>query len=148
MPEKIKKYLKLIAYLRDVRFIGLGVFAMIGLLVAWSTLGAIQVNYELQQQIARLEEQNKIHELENSNLRLRKQYYETEQYLELTARRQFSKGAEGETLVLVPRSVALAKTVDLPDEYKEPKREDRAPKPSYQRNFEAWMRFFFRHTPV
>ena len=57
MLEKIKKYQKHInvEQLKDVRIIGLIVFGIITLLVTWSGLGAIQANYALQKQIARLE---------------------------------------------------------------------------------------------
>ncbi|CAN5674361.1 hypothetical protein BH23PAT1_BH23PAT1_1740 [soil metagenome] len=145
--EKIKKYLQhtLLPQLRDVRVVGLIVFGIIALLVTWSTLGAIQTNYELQQQVARLKEENKVQKLENTNLALRNEYYNTEQYLELTARRQFGLGAPGEKVLLVPENVALSKTVDidLGDEA-EDKPGKRPEKPGYQRNFEAWINFLFR----
>lgn len=145
MLEKSKKHIARIPFhqLRDVRVVGLIFFGVIALLVTWSTLGAIQANYELQKQIARLEEQNKVHELENANLALKNQYFETDQYLELTARRQYGKALPGEKVLLVPESVALAKTIDIKED--RPQGEKKSPqKPRYQKNFEAWMRFLFR----
>lgn len=145
--EKIKTLPKRfnIDQLKDVRVIGLVVFCVIALLVTWSGLGAIQANFVLQKQIARLEQENRVKELENTNLKLKNQYYDTEQYLELQARRQFGKAAPGETMVLVPESVALAKTMELKKDT--PEEAVSAPeKPGYQQNFEAWMDFFFRRT--
>lgn len=148
MLDKIKKLPQnqYLHELKDVRVVGLLVFGAIVLLVSWSGLRAIEINYKLQQQIARLEQQNELNELENNNLQLSNQYYNTDQYLELQARRQFSKGATGEKLLLVPRGVALAHTIDMPEaENDKPKLH--STKPAYQRNFEAWMAFFF-HRPL
>ena len=144
MFEKIKTTLKhpYVQQLKDVRVIGLIVFCIIALLVSYNGLSAIQTNYVLQKQIAQLEQENKIRELENTNLKLRNQYYTTDQYLELQARRQFGKAAPGETVVLVPRHVALSRTVDEPEAQKQA--EDQKPrKPRYQQNFESWIDFFF-----
>jgi cell division protein FtsB len=143
--EKIKKYRKhpYVDHLKDVRFIGLVVFGVIVLLVTWSSLDAIQSNYELQKQVTKLEQQNELHKLDNANLKLKNEYYNTEQYLELTARRQFGVAAPGEKVLLIPKEVALAHSTDLPkpDQQKIVEEDDR--KPWYQHNFEAWMDFLF-----
>ncbi len=133
--------------LHDVRVMGLLVFGVILLLVSWSGLQAIETNYKLQQQIARLEQQSQVTQLENNNLKLSNEYYNTEQYLELEARRQFGKAAPGEKLILVPKSVALTHTVDTP-ELTESAEKTPSLKPVYQRNFEAWMNFFFHREPA
>ena len=146
MFEKLKNKHPNIAQLKDVRVIGLLVFGIIVLLVTWSGLGAIQSNFVLQKQIARLREQNKVHELENNNLRLKNEYYNTEQYLELQARRQFSKAAPGETLILVPKGVALAHTAEIPEIKERQAAAPKPKKPTYQKNFEAWMDFFFHRS--
>jgi cell division protein FtsB len=147
MFEKIKNLPRhqFVKEFRDVRVMGLLVFGVIVLLVSWSGLQVIESNYQLQQQIARLEQQNQVQDLENNNLKLSNQYYNTDQYLELQARRQFGKGGPGEKLLLVPRNIALAHTVDLPDSTKTAKQ--KPPKPTYQRNFEAWIGFFFHRPP-
>lgn len=130
--------------MRDVRMIGLLIFAGIALLVTWSGVSVIQTNYELQQRISRLEQENELQNLENKNKQLKNQYYKTDQYLELQARKQFSKATPGETLILVPESVALAHSKDLPEEKSTEATESKPAKPAYQRNFEAWMEFIFR----
>lgn len=144
MFEKIKKlqnnpYLN---QMRDIRFTGLIVFGILALLVSWSGLNVIQTNYDLQRQVSELEQENAIMELENNNLKLSNQYYDTDQYLELSARRQFGKALPGEKLVLVPKHVALAHTLDLNSSSDQKAAKPKSTKPTYQRNFEAWMRFF------
>jgi cell division protein FtsB len=128
--------------LRDVRVLGLHVFIVIALLVTWNSVGVIQANYELQQKLSRIQQENELQKLENDTLALRNEYFETDQYLELAARKQFNKGEPGETVVLVPKEVAL-KHAAPPLEIATP--EQTAPRqPQYQQNFEAWIEFFFR----
>jgi cell division protein FtsB len=148
MFEKIQKLVKhpYAQQLKDVRVLGLLVFCVIALLVSWNGLAAIQTNFVLQKQIARLEEENKVKELENTNLRLKNAYFNTDQYLELQARKQFGKAAPGETLVLVPKHVALAKTVDIKKDTPPEQPVPRPEKPAYQDNFEDWMDFFFHRS--
>ena len=144
MLEKIKTYQDhpVAKELRDIRALGLIAFGIIVLLVSWSGVRVIETNYRLQQQIARLQEQNKLTKLENQNRQLQNEYYRTDQYLELQARKNFGKAAPGETLVLVPEHVALSRTADLnPDDTDPPQKI--ADKPFYQKNFEAWLDFFF-----
>ena len=139
----VDKYWRHLLSLRDARTMGLLLFAGVVLLVSWSGIGVIQANYDLQKQIADLERQVELKELENSNQKLRNQYYETDEYLELQARRQFNKGAPGEKLFIVPKNVALAHSVEpiIPTPQTEV---DQPAKPFYQKNFEAWMEFLFR----
>ncbi len=142
MTDKIKTYLKhpSIKALQDVRVLGLVVFAILALLVSWSTISAIQTNYELQKQISELEQENSVIQLGNTNQELRNRYYQTDAFLELAARRQFGKAAPGEKLVIVPKAVALSYTVDTPAETEQ--QEAPAQNSSAQRNFQAWMNFF------
>lgn len=125
---------------RDVRAIGLLVFLAVALMVTWSGAKVIQRNYELQKQIAQLRQENEVRELENNNLRLQNQYFNTEQYLDLKARQNFGKGLPGETLILVPREVALSYVTKPPVKPEAPSPESQ--RPAYQRNFQAWVDFF------
>ena len=131
--------------IRDVRMLGLGVFLVIVLLVSWSGVRVIETNYQLQQEIARMEEQTKLLELEAANKELENAYYKTDHYLELQARKQFGKAAPGETVLLVPENVARKYVVDLPKE-QQTKKISVLIKPIYQKNFESWMDFFFRRS--
>ena len=144
MIEKIKNshYLAYAQQLRDVRVLGLVFFGALVLLVSWSGIQVIQTNYDLQKQISQLQQQNEVQQLENNNLKLRNEYYNTDEYLELTARKQFGKAAPGETVLLVPKSVALAHTVAPPQTATKSAVVSVVHKPGYQQNFEAWMDFF------
>ena len=147
MLKKIKKYVSdpRIRQFKDVRVISLVAFGVILVLVSWSSVGAIQSNYELQKQIAKIEQQNQIKKLKNENQRLRNEYYQTDQFLELQVRRNLGKAAPGETLILVPKDVALSRTTEMPQQDK-PSQTQTPNKPTYQRNFEAWMDFFLHRT--
>ena len=133
--QKITYYLQ---RLGDVRFAGQVVFVVIVLLISWSGVKSIQANYSLQKQISALKEQNSLQKLQNDNLALQNQYYNSNQYLELEARQNFGLAAPGEQEVIVPQSVALAYTVDLPGLSKNAAKAQ----PVYQHNFHAWVDFF------
>lgn len=128
---------------KDVRFLGLLGFGFLVLLTTWSGIRIVETNYKLQQQIAQLEQRNRLTKLENENLKLANQYYDTDTYLELIAREQFNKGQPGESLVLIPKEVALARAPEniSQDQSDNAQNNDR---PGYQQNFEAWLDFFFR----
>ena len=143
MLDKIKNYQNSPQFkqLQDVRVIGLLAFAGLALLVSWSTISAIQTNYGLQKQITAIQQQNKVLELQNNNQALSNQSYNTNQFLELAVRRQFGKAAPGEKLILVPKSVALAHTIDTPNAGA--KLAVVATHTSTaQHNFQSWMDFF------
>ncbi|HSX23605.1 MAG TPA: septum formation initiator family protein [Candidatus Saccharimonadales bacterium] len=146
MLEKIKNYSKypIWQHLRDIRFLGFMVFGVVVLLASWSGVNVIETNFELQKQIAQLDQQNKVQQLTNANLKLQDEYYNTDTYLELTARKQLGKGSPGEKLLLVPSDVALAHAKQLPE--KKPAAQSRAgsAKPVYRQNLDAWLSFFFR----
>lgn len=132
----------MILQLRDVRVVGMLLFLVVVLMISWSGIKAIETNYQLQKEIAHLRQQNDLQQLINGNQRLENGYFDTPQYLELAAREGFGLAAPGESVVIVPKSVALAHTVDTPTQPgKKEKAEDK--RPAYQKNFQAWMDFFF-----
>lgn len=133
--EKLKPFL-------DVKIGGLVLFGVIVLLVSWSGLSVLQNNYELEKELSQLKQRTEVQRLENDNLRLRNQYFESEQYLELSARRQNGRAAAGETVYLVPQSVALGKTIDITPEKAATTQEVKDTRPTYQKNLSDWMNFF------
>lgn len=135
--EKTRLY---IVSLRDVRNIGTLAFLILTLLVSWSGLHAIQTNYTLQRQVNRMEQENEIKRLENDNLEMSNKYYETSQYLDVAARQNLGVAAPGETVILVPKEVALAHTFPMRDKDEVKLAEQKLP--FLRRNFEAWMDFF------
>lgn len=135
---KIKQF---ISSLSDLRVVGQVFFAIIVILISWSGVKAIQANYELQKKIVELQQEVEISRLENDNLKLENKYLETDEFLELAARRQFGKAAPGETVYIVPKEVALAQVTKTNTETGQQASEK---KPTYQQNLEAWSSFFFR----
>ncbi len=142
--DKIKKYYnhEFVQQFRDVRFVGFVVFGILVLLVSWSGVSVIESNYELQRQVSTLRQENELSELENNNLKLQNEYYNSTQYLELTARRQFGKGQPGEKLVRVPKSVALQYAPEIPEVTKQANATPILEKSKTQRNLESWQSFF------
>jgi len=128
----------------DIRFVGQAIFVLIVLLISWSGVKSIQTNYNLQKQISSIKEQNSLQTLQNENLKLQNQYYQTNQYLDLSARQNFGLADPNEKELIVPQQVALAHTVKLPS--------DNSASASYkssnsQSNLESWVNFFLhRHT--
>ena len=125
----------------DVRFAGQVLFVIIVLLISWSGVKSIQTNYGLQKQISGLKQQNDLQKLQNDNLALQNQYYNSNQYLELSARQNFGLAAPGEKEVVVPASVAQSYTVDVPQ--LAPASSAQSKQPTYQRNLQSWVDFFF-----
>ena len=134
---------QLLDHLKDVRVIGLIAFGAIAVLVTLSGVNVLQQNFALQQQIAQLEQEIAIQELENRNIELRNEYYNTDQYLELQARRQFGLAAPGETVLLVPERVALENSAP-PLERAAELADEQVERPFYQENLEAWSDFLLR----
>lgn len=136
------KYKKRIEPFIDVRVFGLIIFGVIMVLVSWSGLKVLQTNYELEKKISQLSQRNTVQQLENENLKLRNKYLESDQYLELTARRQFNKAAKGEKLYLVPKEAAMSNTANIPTEKPNNTKSD-LPKSKYQENLDDWRNFLF-----
>lgn len=132
--------------LSDVRFLGQTAFVVIVLLISWSTASAIQQNYEVQQRVATKQKEVEVQKLKNQNLVIKNKYLETDEYLEITARRQLGKGLPGESVVIIPKEVALKHTIESSikssDKVQEQAEQER---PWYRRNLDAWGKFFFRN---
>lgn len=124
--------------LQDVRFLGQVAFVIVVLLISWSGVKSIQTNYALQKQITGLNQQNNLQALQNTNIQLSNNYYKSNQYLELSARQNFGLAAAGEKEIVVPKSVALAKTKDIPV----PSSAVTKTVSRERNNFEAWVDFF------
>lgn len=132
---------------KDTRLWTFIVFAVVVIVASWSGVRVIETNYELQKKISRLQQQNDVIRLQNENQRLKNQYLETDTYLELSARRQFSKAAAGEKLLIVPKNVALANTKEIPLQANvvsetQPKQDN---SPRIIKNLRSWRDFVFAH---
>jgi cell division protein FtsB len=138
--KKVYSYLQ---QFRDFRALGLLLFLIVALLISWSGVKVISTNYHLQEQISQLTQQNQIQQLTNDNLKLENNYYQTNQYLELSAREDFGLAAPGETVLIVPTQVALSHTVNLGNTDQSEVDNTSSHEPTYQRNFQAWLDFLF-----
>ena len=87
MNQNKNRLLEKFHALTDARALGLLAFGVVALLVTWSGIKVVQTNYELEKKISVAKQRNSIEQLENENLKLKNQYYESDQYLELAARR-------------------------------------------------------------
>ena len=131
--------------LADIRNIGLYIFTIVILAITWSGVKTVQHNYELQKKISTLQQQNTVTDLENGNIALQNQYYKTNAFLELSARQQLGLAAPGETVYLIPQSVAM--------KYIDKSVADVQPKPKittdsttgYAKNLETWRDFLLGH---
>lgn len=111
----------------------------IALLIAsswvWSTISAIQRNFKLQQQVDALAQEVSLEALQNKTLQLQETYYNSDQYLELSARERLGVAQPGEKLlVLPPNTVKPAQDTPTPT----------SQTPIAARsNFAQWMYFLF-----
>lgn len=100
---------------------------------AWGTVGAIQQNFLLQQDVDSLAQQIEYQELENQTLTFENQYFGSREYLELSARDHLGKANSGEKLLVLPQATvhdtpAVIQTVTPIDK---------------RSNFQQWMYFLF-----
>ena len=142
MNQNKNRLVQAIKYFTDTRVLGLIGFGVVAVLITVNGVQTVQKNYELEKQISVARQKNQIKKLENQNLRLKATYYQTNQFLELAARRQLGKSAPGERLYLVPESVAMSRTVESP---KAATVVEPQPVPEAKKsNFQQWMSFLFR----
>jgi cell division protein FtsB len=138
VKEKIKKLSALRTQITPHNA-GMVVLGIILLSVSWSSAKAIQRNHDLQKQVSQLEQEIAVQALENETQKLRNEFYKTDEFLELAARRQFGRAAPGETVLVVPREVAARyiqpPTTTLQAEQQADNR------PQWQQNFSAWLDF-------
>jgi cell division protein FtsB len=127
--------------LDDPRLLGLVLLAFIGLSVVWNGARVVQQNYGLLKKITVLEEENRILELENSNKKIQIEYFKTPEFAELKARRVNGKASPGEKVYIITNDTAV-KSLSTP-EVEIVATDSEIEKPTYQKNFEAWMDFFF-----
>lgn len=75
----------------------------------WATIVALDKNYDLEKQVQQGRLENEIQEIENENLRLQQVYYQTNEYLELSAREKLNKTLPGEHLIILPKTESVKK---------------------------------------
>lgn len=112
----------------------IGAAVILCLYWAWGAISSMSRNWELEQRLDTRKKELTLLRLEVETLELENQYYRSEEYQELAARRQQNKMAEGEQMVLLPTNSEYARTKYRAIEHPEP-----APKS----NLEQWRSFLF-----
>ena len=139
--NKGRIYTRMNNYLREIlssRGLVFLLFIFIASSLIWNTIQVIQRNFELQKDVDKLEEEISLLELENTNLKLGIDYYNTDSFLELEARKKFNRVASGEKVLLLEKNNDEIKAQEKAKLEKQ--EEERA---QYQQNLDAWLDFFF-----
>ena len=100
----------------------------------WGTVVSLQKNFALQKEVDALQRDIQIAEIENATLQFARQYYGSNEYLELRARQYLNKALPGEHLVFLPAAPKIPAVSPA---------QDRPASPDDTSNFQQWMRFFF-----
>lgn len=81
------------------------VLVIVVAVIGWMamTIQVLNNNYTLQRQVDNAKLDNQVTELENQNLKLEQMYYQTDEYMDLSARSLLGKAHPGENLVILPR---------------------------------------------
>lgn len=109
------------------------------LCLAWTyqTIAAMSRNWELSERLTEERKKLELVSLEVEAAELTNEYYKSNEYQELMARRNLDKQLDGEHLVVMPENSEAAKTKHK-DEVKVVTIEE----PEYS-NFEKWMMYLF-----
>ena len=124
-------------------------FAIIAFSLTLSTAKVIQKNYTIQKDIAALEQENEVRELENQRMKYQIAYYKSDAYLELEARRKLNKAGVGEKVIAFPRPTTTDSQADSLDAgaiSDQDKQQQDGQKTSWSDNLKAWRDFLLlRH---
>ena len=99
----------------------------------YQSIVAMTRNWKLQETLSARKKELELLTIELETLELENEYYKTEEYQELLARKYLDKKIEGENLVILPENSELAKMKHQEAEIIEKKKE--------KTNFEKWMKF-------
>lgn len=124
----------------DPQNLGMYVLVIIAISITWSSIKVIQKNYELEKQITVLQQQVNVLDQQTKNQKLKNEYYKTDAYLDIAARKYFNKSTPGEQLILVPNEVAYKYI------HKEAVRQNdskaKSNRPKFIQNLQGWVDFF------
>ena len=116
-------------------------FFAIVLCLVWTyqSIAAMSRNWDLADNLTRQKSQLELLDIEVETLSLENEYYQTEEYQDLMARKLLDKQLPGEKMVVMPENSEAAKTKHQTEEEtaselgQEPERS----------NFEQWMMYLF-----
>ena len=101
----------------------------------WGTVQTLQKNFAYQQQVDALAQNVELEKLRNQNLKYQQRYFESEEFLELSARQRLGLAAPGEKLVILPDSR------NITDSARE--QPSAATTQGRTSNMSQWLKFFF-----
>jgi len=139
LMDKVKTQLRRLSYFtkRDfltVHNIATAAAIILGLVFTYNAVTATTRNWQLEQKLKERSLESAKLQIEVDTLTLEKQYYNTDEYQEIMARKKQNKMLEGETMVILPNNTEKAKT----------KYSDIDNKTDQKRsNFEEWLDFLF-----
>lgn len=107
------------------------------LIWTWGSITSMSRNWELAQAVMNHEREKALLELEVETLELENEYYKSDEYKELAARKYQGKMLAGETMVYLPANSELAKTKHRT------KTETNEVDVAAMSNFEQWLAFLF-----
>lgn len=139
MQEKIKSKISTtrIRELFTLYQISVMVIIVISFSILWAGIRVVQRNYILLKQVSVLEQEIELMKISVANQKLMNEYYSTDSYGEIAARRLLNKSMPGEKLMLVPKSLALEK---VPGALASGNVDTEEYKPKLN-NWQKWIRF-------
>ncbi len=137
--DKIKTQLRRFRYYTKKDFLTIHNIAtaaaiILGLVFTYNAITATARNWQLEQKLKERKLESAKLELEVDTLKYQKQYYNTDEYLEIMARKKQNKMLEGETMVVLPDNTEKAK-----NKYSEFETGNN----QKLSNFEEWLDFLF-----
>ena len=114
------------------------VAAICCLVWTWGSISSMTRNWSLAQEVASRQREKALLELEVETLELENEYYLSNEYQELAARKYQGKKLPGETMIYLPENSEAAK-----NKHKNSESTDAAPDAAEASNLEQWITFLF-----
>lgn len=119
------------------------VAALVAISWAWSSVQAVQRNYQLQREVDDKKRQARLVQLQTDNLQFEQRYYKSNEYLTLEAKRRLGLADPGEKVLILPPNSAAVIAQDKNDgKTQNPLPAQVSPPPLQQ-----WLDFLFGAKP-
>ena len=137
--EKLKTQLRRLSYFTKKDFLTVHNIATIGAIIlglvfTYNAITATTRNWQLEQKLKERTLESAKLEIEVQTLTLEKQYFNTDEYQEIMARKKQNKMLPGETMVIMPNNSEKAKNKYSEIDNQTDKKRS---------NFEEWLDFLF-----
>jgi len=139
LMEKLKTQLRRLSYFTKKDFLTVHNIATIGAIIlglvfTYNAITATTRNWQLEQKLKERTLESAKLEIEVQTLTLEKQYFNTDEYQEIMARKKQNKMLPGETMVIMPNNSEKAKNKYSEIDNQTDKKRS---------NFEEWLDFLF-----